>query len=99
MPIIPSSTEESETERDGILSTLDEYHALIIGLTVGLVVAVAGAWELGTLFIAAVLGTKLSKVPLTVVRKERWYALGGFLLSVLIVWGARYLPTIVEVLR
>jgi len=97
MPIIPSSTEESETKRNGVLSTLDEWHALVIGLTVGLVVAAAGAWELGALFIAAVLGTKLSKVPLKTIRKERWYAMGGFLMSTLITLAAKYLPTIMEI--
>jgi len=93
--IIPRSTDERETERNGVLSTLDEFHALIIGLVVGGVVILSGSWELAALFVAGVLGTKLSKVPLETVRKERWYALGGFAIGAIAVG---YGPALLEVL-
>ncbi|WP_436924950.1 hypothetical protein [Halosimplex amylolyticum] len=83
MNIIPRSTEESETARDGFLSTLREFHAAIIGLAVGVVVAMTGAWELAALFVFAALGAKLSQVEqLGDVRREPWYALGAMLVAI-----------------
>jgi len=80
--LIPDSTDEDETERDGVLSTLTEWHALIIGLVVGGIVAHTQAWELGALFVAAAMGTKLDTPATKEIRREPWYALGGFAASV-----------------
>jgi len=76
--LIPDSTDEDETERDGILSTLREWHALIIGLVVGAIVAHVQAWELAALFVAAAMGTKLDTPATREIRREPWYALFGF---------------------
>lgn len=82
MPLIPDSTDESETERDGLLSSLREWHAAIVGLAVGVVVAMTGSWELAALFVFATLGSKLGTRHLEDVRREPWYALGSFLIPV-----------------
>lgn len=82
MNLIPDSRSEAETERDGFLSTLREYHAATIGLAVGVIVAATGSWELAGLFAFACLGAKLSAVSrLEDVRREPWYALGSFLVG------------------
>jgi hypothetical protein len=76
--LIPSSTDEDETARDGVLSTLREWHALVIGLVVGAVVAATGAWEVAALFVSAALGAKLNTTAFAEIRREPWYALAGF---------------------
>jgi hypothetical protein len=81
--LIPSSSDESETRRDGLFSTRREIHASVVGLGVGVVVAVAGVWELGALFVFATLGSKLGSKHLGDIRREPWYALGAFLVPVL----------------
>lgn len=83
---IPDSSDESETERDGFLSTRREIHASVIGIVVGIAVAMTGSWELAGLFVFATLGTKLGSldsVGLLEIRREPWYASGGFLVPVL----------------
>jgi len=79
--LIPDSTDESETERDGVLSSLREWHAAIVGLAVGVVAALTGSWELAGLFVFATLGLKLGSRHLGDVRQEPWYALGFFLVG------------------
>lgn len=82
---LPGSSDESETARDGFLSTRREIHASVIGLAVGLVVVFSGSWELAALFVFASLGAKLDglrSAGFTEIRREPWYALGAFLLSV-----------------
>ncbi|WP_135363457.1 hypothetical protein [Halosimplex halophilum] len=82
MSLIPSSTDESETERDGLFSTLREVHAGIVGLAVGVTVALTSSYELAGLFVFAALGTKLSSTSrLEDIRREPWYALGMFLVG------------------
>lgn len=84
MPIIPSRSNESETERDGFLSTRRELHATVVGLAVGVVVVMTGSWELAGLFVFATLGSKLGSKHLTDIRREPWYALGAFLAAALL---------------
>ncbi|WP_459191839.1 hypothetical protein [Halosimplex sp. J119] len=85
MPLIPSSTDESETERDGPFSTLREIHAATVGLAVGVVVGLTGHIELAALFVFIALGAKLGSVgPLEDIRREPWYALGLFLVGLAI---------------
>ncbi|QLH80969.1 hypothetical protein [Halosimplex pelagicum] len=88
MSLIPSSTDESETERDGLFSTLREFHAAIVGLAVGVVVGLTGHYELAALFVFIALGAKFGSVKyLSDVRREPWYALGLFLVGLGIVRG------------
>lgn len=96
MNIIPSSSDESETTRDGFLSTRREIHATVIGLTVGGVAAHTAAWELAALFVFVTLGAKLGGMTapaLAEIRREPWYALGGFTAAVLLVLAAPALST------
>ena len=79
--LIPSSSDESETSRDGSLSTQREIHASVVGFVVGVVVAMLGAWELAGLFVFATLGSKLGSKYLGDIRREPWYALGFFLMG------------------
>lgn len=81
---LPESSDEFETQRDGFLSSLTEWHAAIVGLAVGVVVAMTGSWELAGLFVFATLGSKLGTRHLEDVRREPWYALGSFLVPVLV---------------
>lgn len=86
MPLIPDSSDESETDRDGFLSTRREIHASVIGLAVGVIVVMTGAWELAALFVFVALGVKLGSLRspgLVEIQREPWYALGWFLLPVL----------------
>lgn len=83
--IIPDSSDESETERDGFLSTRREIHAAAIGLVVGIVVVMTSAWELAALFVFVALGAKLDglrSAGILEIRREPWYALGAFLVPV-----------------
>ena len=86
MPLIPDSSDESETDRDGFLSTRGEIHASVIGLAVGIVVVATGSWKLAALFVFVALGMKLGSLRskgLLEIRREPWYALGAFLTPVL----------------
>lgn len=78
--MIPTS--ESGWSYDGPLSTLTEWHALILGIGAGLVSFLTG----NPLFMAAVVGMALGvwALPfgkLREVRREPWYAVGGALLG------------------
>ncbi|MFT4921054.1 MAG: hypothetical protein ACI8XM_000247 [Haloarculaceae archaeon] len=77
--MIPEPGSESETSRDGVLSTLSEYHALILGLVVGYVALLTGAYGLLALTVAAALGAGAlaSTAATSEIRKEPWYTLGG----------------------
>ena len=86
MPLIPDSSDESETDRDGFLSTRGEIHASVIGLAVGIVVVATGSWKLAALFVSVTLGVKLGSLQsagLSEIRREPWYALSAFLVPVL----------------
>jgi len=74
--LVPDSTDESETERDGVVLSLREWHASVVGLAVGVVTALTGSWELAGLFVFVALGAKLDSKHLTDIRREPWYALG-----------------------
>ena len=91
--LVPSARDESETKRDGFLSTRREIHVAVIGLTVGVVCALAQAWELAGLFVFATLGSKLTPEHLSGLRREPWYALGMFLIGV---GGVRCGPALVD---
>jgi len=93
--LIPSSTKESETERDGLLSTRREWHATIGGLAVGVVVAMTSSWELAGLFVFAALGAKLGSKHLGDLRREPWYGLGAFLATVTV---TRYGPIVLDLI-
>lgn len=83
--VIPQPGTEEETARDGVLSTLTEYHALILGAVVGFVALLTGARWLLVPFVAGALGVEVGRrrgrtetVPaFGEVQKEPWYALGG----------------------
>jgi hypothetical protein len=82
---LPDASDESETARDGFLSTRREIHASVLGLAVGLVVVFSGSWELAALFVFVALGAKLDglrSAGILEIRREPWYALGAFLLAV-----------------
>jgi hypothetical protein len=84
---LPDATNESGTERDGVLSYAGEWHALLVGLSVGLVAAVTGQVLLLGVVAAVALGLEAGKrksKALGEVHREPWYALGGLLV---------YLPT------
>jgi hypothetical protein len=80
--LIPSGSDESETERTGFLSTRREIHSATIGLAVGFIVAMTTAWELGALFLFTVLGVKLENKYLGDIQKEPWYAAGFFMAGI-----------------
>lgn len=83
MSLIPSSTDESETERNGFLSTRREIHAFVVGAAVGLITGLSGSYELGALFMFAVFGAKLDNKHLNDIQQEAWYALGAFIPTLL----------------
>lgn len=93
--MIPDSTDESDTERDGILSTLTEWHALIIGAAVGVAYLVTGSVELLALFTFGALGYKLGsdKGWLREIQREPHYALGACYLVV----GSSYVVRIIGI--
>lgn len=82
--LIPDSSDESETERDGAFSTRREIHATVLGLAVGLATGLTGSYELGGLFVFAVLGAKLGGLKsdaLAEIQSEPWYAAAGFVVT------------------
>jgi len=84
--LIPTSTDESETDRDGPLSTLTEWHALILGLAVGAVSGLTGRYELAAVAVACALGLRVSEhsPAIAELRKEPWYFAGGLLVTLAI---------------
>ena len=79
---------ESETPRDGILSSRAEWHAFGIGLSVGLIVAVVGGKEAAELFVVfAGIALGIAEVDvgqLKHVQKEPYYALVASMISFLL---------------
>jgi len=83
--VVPPVGTEEETPRDGVLSTLTEYHALILGSAVGFVALFTGELGLLPVFVVGALGVEAGRrrgrtetVPaFGEVQKEPWYALGG----------------------
>lgn len=79
---------ESDTPRDGLLSSRAEWHSLSLGLAVGVIVAVVGGKDAAWLFIIlstiAFGGKKVNVGQLQHVRNEPIYALVGAVVSFLI---------------
>lgn len=78
---------ESDTARDGLLSYRSEWHALTLGVAIGLAMLVPSANLRRVVWYAIGIETleaeKRSKA-LREIRKESWYALGGVVLGVLL---------------
>jgi len=78
---------ESETARDGFLSSNSEKHAAVIGLFVGMTMGLVGGRDAAWLFLVLAgigLGTRQSDVGhLEDVSKEPAYAFGAAMLSFL----------------
>jgi hypothetical protein len=92
--LVPRSSDESETARDGFLSTRREIHASVVGLAVGVTVALTGSLELAGLFVFSVLGAKLGSKHLGDLRREPWYALGAFLAGLAGTQGLQTVATV-----
>jgi len=79
---------EQETFRDGPLSSLAEWHALLIGISVGLIIAIVGGKDAAWLFIIlttiAVGGREVNVGHLKDVKNEPVYALVGAVSSFLV---------------
>lgn len=84
---------ESDSERDGLLSYSKEWHALTVGLTAGLVAGATGTWTLAVAVVAMALAVRAAPGPLSQLRREPWYALGGVTLGVT---GTTAGPLVVE---
>lgn len=72
---------ESDSTRDGLLSYSSEWHALTVGLAVGLVAGLSGSWQLAVVAVAITLGLRAAPGPLGQLRHEPWYALGGVVIG------------------
>jgi len=73
---------ESESARDGLLSYAVEWHALTLGLAVGLAAGLTQRWELVGIAVAIVLGVRAAPGKLSQLRREPWYALGGLVIGI-----------------
>lgn len=84
--------EEEYSERDGAFSYAGEYHALIIGLGMGVYSGITGDIGAMATLIGVALGVSgVGKLPqfaenvVGEVRKEPWYTVGGVLGSYIVV--------------
>ncbi|QSG06475.1 hypothetical protein [Halapricum desulfuricans] len=77
-----TASSEAESDRNGLLSTRREWHALIVGLAVGVVAGLTERWELAGVATAIVLGVREAGGALQELRREPWYALGGLVLGI-----------------
>jgi hypothetical protein len=79
---------ESETPRYGILSSRAEWHAFLVGITVGIIVAIVGGKDAAWLFIIltsiAIGGREVNVGHLRHVKNEPVYALVGAVSSFLV---------------
>mgnify|MGYP006896952177 CR=1 FL=1 len=79
---------ESNTPRDGVLSSRAEWSALLIGCTVGVITAIAGGKDAAWLFIIlatiAFGGKKVNVGQLQHISDEPLYALVGAVMSFLL---------------
>lgn len=85
---------ESDSARDGLLSYSKEWHALIIGVVVGVVTVLTGRWEFAGVTVAIVLSLRAAPGKLSQLRREPWYALGGLGIGMI---GTEVGPAIVDV--
>jgi len=85
---------ESDSARDGLLSYAVEWHALIVGAVVGAVTVLTQRWELAGVTVAIVLSVRAAPGPLSQMRSEPWYALGGLGTGMI---GAEVGPIVVDV--
>lgn len=87
MTDLPDAATEDDTARDGLLSYAGEWHALTLGITIGLAMFVPSTNFRRVVWFAVGLETieaeKRSKA-LRQVREESWYALGGVVLGLLL---------------
>ena len=72
---------ESKSKRDGLLSYAVEWHAVIIGLAVGVTAGLTQRWELAGIAVGLVLGIRAAPGKLSQLRREPWYALGGLVIG------------------
>lgn len=89
---LPTGEYEEDTKRDGLLSYAVEWHALVIGVSIGAAAATTGDMELLMALVAVALGVgrvqqQFSETVQEQVLKEPPYALAG----VAIGYGAVYL--------
>ncbi|MCU4716857.1 hypothetical protein [Halapricum hydrolyticum] len=85
------ASSEAESDRDGLLSTRREWHALVVGLAVGIVAGLTRRWELAGVAVAIVLGVRHAPGRLSQLRREPWYALGGLVLGIVATIGVMVL--------
>lgn len=82
---LPDGATEADTERNGVLSYAGEWHALLLGIGAGLVVAMTGRWEFAALVVAVALGVQAAPTPrLRELTSEPWCAIGGLLIGMVI---------------
>mgnify|MGYP000542531654 CR=1 FL=1 len=85
--LLPSGS-ESETERDGFLSSRAELHAVAVGFLAGVLLAVTRRIEVAALFGAVVFGTRKVRGHLKDARREAAYTALGFILPLpAYLWG------------
>lgn len=83
--MIPDGATEADTERDGLLSYAKEWHALIIGLGIGITLGLAGI-ALTTSVALGLLGLdkarqKLGRKAVINLKAEPWYGIGGSIIG------------------
>jgi hypothetical protein len=85
---LPDAPEDA-TERNGVLSSQTEVHALVLGLGAGVIGIATGNPILLAAVVAIALGVEIGRlsgdtdeIPAAgEIRKEPWYALGGVLVG------------------
>lgn len=85
---LPDSGTESSTDRDGFLSYATEWHALTLGLALGVSIQSQGQLQRASQLVFSMLGlakTRRSwnKKMLREGKKEPWYFLGGMVIGLL----------------
>jgi len=72
----------------GMLSYAVEFHALTLGLAVGIAAGLTQRWEFVGIAVAIILGVRGAPGRLSQLRQEPWYALGGLVIGIIITIGA-----------
>jgi len=93
-----SRSKEKYTDRGGFLSYAGEFHALIIGLGVGVYSALTGDIALLIFMLSIALGTSWSgfiakryNIPKKIsgeVKREPWYTIGGIIVAYIVTFVA-----------
>lgn len=79
---IPDEPTEGDTKRGGFLSYSAEWHALAIGLAVGITAGLTSNWELLAIVVGVSLGIRAAPTgPLEELRREPAYVLGGIVIG------------------